>query len=160
FAPGVDQDITFVAVELRWDPEGRSQPARPPFPAELLLSENEPEDPTAFFRWGKFRLRKYESYLDLSLTVAPGQDPAEAAGRRREQVRKKVAKEWDTIHAYFQYRWQSYRSEHPGRPLPTKFILHVRQYHIPEPGGASGALPVPASFPIARWRPRIPASSA
>jgi len=160
----VDRDVTFVAVRLRWEDDPGDLPAgvkprRPPFPAELLLSENEPADPRGFFRCGKFRLRKYESYLDLTLTARPGKDPAETAARWREQVRKLVAREWEVIHAYFQYRWEAYQQTHPGRPLPKQFVLEVRRYHIPEPGGPPADWLVPDSYPLARWRPGVPASS-
>jgi hypothetical protein len=161
FAPNVGREITFVAVEMRWDdhdPWARPAPAgaEMPYAPELLLSENEPRDPTHFFRWGKFRLRKYESYLDVSLTV-DSKDPAEVASDWEEQIKKRLTynqdRRWDNIHAYFLSRFRDFRETHPNRPMPRQFILHVRRYDIPRPSEFSLSWYRPDSLPICRWKP-------
>jgi hypothetical protein len=136
FAPEISKQITFVAVELRWDePERNRTRRRPmaPFPPELLLSENEPKDKAQFFRLGKFRLRKYESYLDTVLRKWDDETLQEAVERWGDRIRKKVKDEDDNILAYLQMRWEEYSAEHPARPMPRQAILLVRRFEIPEP---------------------------
>ncbi len=145
FAPDAARDITFVAAELRWD-----DLARPPV---LLLSENEPPDPTSFFRVGRFRLRKYEGNLDVILRVHQDETLAAAGERWQERIRNKVRREWDSILPYLKLRWQDYRTEHPDCPPPAEVILHVRRYHIPGPEEFSTAWYKPDMRPLARWLP-------
>ncbi len=149
FAPGITRQITFVAVELRWDdPEDRHEGAghMAPYPPELLLSENEPPDKARFFRVGKFRLRKYESYLDTVLRqyeaevdeetgkVTPKETLREAVERWPKRIRDKVDDEEDNIVAYLHLRCKQYLESHPGRPHPRQVILLVRRFEIPKPG--------------------------
>jgi hypothetical protein len=143
FAPEVTNQITFVAVELRWDDPQTSKARRDrlaPYPPELLLSENEPKDKTRFFRWGKFRLRKYESYLDTVLRVYKAETPEEkdetleeAVERWEKRIKKKVADEEDNIQAYLKMRCRQFMSKHADRPWPKQVILIVRRFEIPPP---------------------------
>jgi hypothetical protein len=187
FAPTITRDITFVAVELRWDEEPHSAPAvarrlaplmaqgglgrlalaaaaRPPHlahPPELLLSENEPANPRQYFRWGKFRLRKYESDLDLVLRVWDDETLAEAADRWRDRIKERVRKYWDNMLAYLRMRCRDFLAEHPGRPMPTQVILKVRRYRIPTPKHFSVGWyrldpnDLERTQPIARWQPGV-----
>jgi hypothetical protein len=162
FAPQVGREVTFVAVELRWDrpaksgkkPGGREAPV--PYAPELLLSENEPADPARFFRVGRFRLRKYESNLDVILREDDDETEAETRERWRKRIRGKVEREWDTIPAYLKLRCRAYLAEHPDRPRPRQVILLVRQYTIPAPGEFSRDwYRAPRSMKMARWQPGV-----
>jgi hypothetical protein len=136
FAPEIARQITFVAVELRWDDPNQGKAHRErmaPFPPELVLSENEPRDKTRFFRWGKFRLRKYESYLDVVLRVYEDETLEQAVERWGRRIRKKVYNEEDNIQEYLKMRTRHYLSQHPGRPRPRQAILLVRRFEIPKP---------------------------
>jgi hypothetical protein len=136
FAPNVGSEADFVALELRWDDDppqrGGSQPIRPP---EILLSDNEPRDPHRFFRFGNFRLRRFESSFN---------------GER-------LRKYWKKIRAYMEWRFEAYQRQHPDAPRPKQFILLTRTYRIPAPPGPTPWTWEPAGGPeqrpLARWRP-------
>jgi hypothetical protein len=182
FAPGITRDITFVAVELRWDEDPRSAPAvaRPlaplmvhnllelanlavasrgralPYAPEPLPSKNEPANPKRFFKWGKFRLRKYESYLDLVLEVEKDREtPAEAADRCQGEIKTKVRDEWDKMLPYLRMRCREFLAEHPERPMPKQVILLVRRYEIPKPEEFSTEWYKPDVQTVARWQPGV-----
>ena len=158
FAPDIGKEITFVAVELRWDDDEAGADRGPvmPYEPELLLSDNEPADPNRFFRWGQFRLRKYESNLDVVLRVKKDEPLAEAVDRWRDRIREKVAKEWDTTLAYLKWRCREYMARHPRRPWPSQVILLVRRYHVPAPEERRGFVwDAPHTVPLARWRPGV-----
>ena len=57
-----------------------------PYQPELLLSDNEPVNPRRFFRLGRFRLRKYESGLDLVLRVKDNETLADAVEHEMDQL--------------------------------------------------------------------------
>jgi hypothetical protein len=152
FAPGVGDHNTFVAVELRWDDA---------FPAELLLSDNEPRDPNRFFRLGDFRLRKYESHLDVILTLrATEATEADAAERWHRLIKDKVDTDGKDILAYLQWRCRDFQQSHPDRPAPTEVVLHVRRFSIPSPEKWPWRWDM-ANYqmfdmqPMARWRPAL-----
>jgi hypothetical protein len=158
FAPNIGRYNTFVAVELRWEDDPRDEAAGPllmPYQSELLLSDNEPEDPNDYFRWGKFRLRKYESMLDPYLHFRGSHEPLSVAAERWQRyISAKVGKEWDTIWAYLRWRTRRFMARHPDRPMPRQVILLVRNYTIPEPGRYKPWGP-PHTIPVARWRPDV-----
>jgi hypothetical protein len=151
FAPNVIHDNSFVAVELRWDADTPGHPLMP-YQSELLLSDNEPADLNHFFRWGKFRLRKYEGQWDLTLKVRDGETSEEAARRWDEAIRGMVSKEWDKIWAYLKWRTQTFQARHPDRPPPLQVILHLRRFDVPPPGKFR-PWGEPVMMPIARWQP-------
>jgi hypothetical protein len=161
FAPAINREVTFLAVQLRWDDLDWGKPAHrgAPHAPELLLSENEPPDPSHFFRWGQFRLRKYEGSLDVILRVRKEDNEklAAAVERWRDIIHDQVKDEWDTITAYLRMRCRDYMDRHPGLPQPKQVILLVRQFAIPEPGQFSEAwYKEPQVVPMARWRPGPP----
>jgi hypothetical protein len=187
FAPGISKDVSFLAVEFRWDevpgspqtvarplaPLGannalqavallapaREQPAA--YPAELVPSENQPGNLRRFFRWGKFRLRKYESHLEVDLSPEPGETPAQTAHRLRDSINEKVGKYWDNMLAYLRIRLRDYMANHPDRPRPTQVILWARQYIIPSPESYDTKWYVPRfQLPIARWQPGTSSDSS
>jgi hypothetical protein len=143
FAPNVTDYLPFVEVELRWG-GGR--------PAVLLLSENEPADRDRFFRLGRFRLRRYESSVDVS--PLPGR-PFDPAGEDwRDQVAAAVANRWPHLLAYLRWRLEGFARDRPDLPRPGEVILCVHLFRIPGPPG-----PRPWDWedlgrhPVARWRP-------
>lgn len=156
FAPEISSENTFVGVELRWedpDEEEDNKPKAVPHPKEFLRSHNEPENLRKFFRLGKFRLRKYESNLDVVLRILDKETPKEAAERWAERIKKKVNKEWDTIPAYLKMRYEEFRKDHPELQPPKQVILVVRRYKIPKPDKFSETwYEPPHQVPIARCR--------
>jgi hypothetical protein len=149
FAPTVVSKVPFLAVELRWD----GDPPR----TELLLSENEPADPHRFFRVGKFRLRRYESNIDLSLFVPDGETAAHLADEWRDDIERHVRQHWPEIHAYLRWRTTAFLHAHPDLPPPRQAVLLARLYAIPRPDAA----PRPWTWqlnsvqPLARWQPGV-----
>ncbi|MCS6851158.1 MAG: hypothetical protein NZ700_08330 [Gemmataceae bacterium] len=147
FAPVVADHVPFPAVELRWTAEA---PPR----SVWVLSDNEPEDVRAFFRIGKFRLRRYESVLSLGLWRGEHQLD-EVADGWRQRIERLVRQEGAAIQAYCRWRGEEYRRRHAERPPPTEYVLWMRVYHTPPPDD----LPDPwlwrgpEVWPVARWRP-------
>lgn len=145
FAPEVVDHIPFPAVELRWD-DGRAP--------VILTSNNEPADKRSYFRWGNFRLRRYEGNVDLILSDRD--QPREILmDLWRGRIESKVRAESDSMHAYLRWRLAAYQRAHPEQPRPKEVILAVNTYRIPPPPG-----PDPWDWkhsdrpqPIARWRP-------
>jgi hypothetical protein len=143
FAPVVGAEATFVALELRWDDD----------PSSARASENEPEDLHAFFRVGKFRLRRYEGSIDLTLTTPEGQTAAAMADRWRERIEGKVDNDGPYLHAYMRWRLRAFLRQHPDLPPPRQVILFVRLYHVPPPGAEPWFWHGPEEQPVARWQP-------
>jgi hypothetical protein len=185
FSPNLLPHITFLGVELRWDDDLSSisvvarclaplmaadswealvaawvNPQRIPSPI-YLPSGNEPADPHCFLRIGKFRLRKYESYIDVVLARGP-EDRCDPLDAWRERIERKLRREGDTIYAYLRWRLRRFESDHPGLPPPKQVILRVRHYCIPAPEAYPQPwqwqeIQVTPAYPIARWRPGIDA---
>ncbi len=120
----------------------------------FLRSENEPTDIHRFFRVGKFRLRRFETTIDLSLT-SDGKSADEVADSWREAIEGKVREENKAIEAYLRWRLRRFQVQHPELPLPKQVILWARVYrvpppdHCPEPWSWLG----PEQTPVARWQP-------
>jgi hypothetical protein len=149
FAPSVGRHNTFVAVELRWD-DGS--------PLELLLSDNEPADPNHFFRLGDFRLRKYESHIDVILTLHDDELTEAAAGRWRRLIEDKMDTDAKDMLAYLQWRWRRFQQAHPDRPTPSQVIFYVRRFSIPPPEQVpwrwdTSNYQMFDMQPLARWQP-------
>jgi hypothetical protein len=178
FAPNAGHNSTFVAVELRWDPSPplALQVAKhlaplafqylsgsallyvpgdvpaPPAPV-VLLSENEAADINRYFRWGRFRLRRFEGNLDLALDIRPGETPAQARERWRDKIREHAAVDGDAMEAYVRWRWRHYQQLHPGQVAP-QLVLLVRRYAIVPPGEGPPFWTGPHVTPLARWQPQ------
>jgi hypothetical protein len=161
FAPDVADVIPFLAVELRWDDDrlpraaARTAGRAPPAPPVLLPSENEPADPGRFFRAGRFRLRRYETTLDLA--PAPGR-PFDPRGEDwAAAVERDVRAGAEPMLAYLRWRLAAFRRARPDLPPPTQVVLHVRLYRVPPPPG-----PTPwrweylGQHRVARWLPGAP----
>jgi hypothetical protein len=178
FAPGVSNDCTFLALELRWDeaPEVTDLArglnllaAGTPLEAtvlaglalkremlqapELWLSDNEPADIAGFFRIGNFRFRKFEN--NLALDLVPEENPEETAERWRDKIGSHLKTEGYLILPYMKWRLQEIQRKIPGRPQPRQVILVMRRYRILDPKDGGGPWEGPDSNPVARWQPAV-----
>jgi hypothetical protein len=182
FAPGISSEATFVAVEFRWDEPADSarglapdlaalaagnaleavalraaatrKPVMPHAP-ELMLSDNEPRDVNSYLRLGLFRLRKYESNLDVVLKKKENETEQQKKERWLRKIEDKMRRDWDCILAYLKWRKEAFKRAHPDLPPPRQVIMHVRRYDIPKPTGNEEpwGWDGPHSEPMARWQP-------
>jgi hypothetical protein len=178
FAPDVWANTPFVAVEFRWDEEpanacaaaglvaalAASEPlpgvtawaATAPRPPDYVLSDNEPRDIHCYFRVGRFRLRRFEGNIDVSLAVDPGKTDDDMLDKWRTSIRNRVSAEALAVRAYLEWRWQEYQAAHPDVETPKQVILHVRVYRIPLPNDRQPwDWEGPVDRPMARWRPHF-----
>ncbi|HZT80369.1 MAG TPA: hypothetical protein VFA26_09110 [Gemmataceae bacterium] len=159
FAPGVWEQVPFLAVEFRWDdepPAGEEAPDAGDGPPAwvYLRSDNEPKDPHAYFRVGKYRLRRYESNVgEIALRRGPDESPDDVALAWHDRIQKLVREEGEGLRAYLVWRWERYRERRPGRPRPKQFVLWLRTYHVPRPGTEPWDWRGPDQVPLMRWRP-------
>lgn len=142
FAPVVGRDFTFPAVELRW-----SDDREPPM---LLLSDNEPADRRAFFRLGRFRLRRCEMKFDMSLPEPEAVGLAHLDGWNRD-LDDKVRWEWRRYHAYLRWRLKRFARENDDGDPPDVAVLLLRRYRVPPAGEVPWDWRGPDTFPVARW---------
>jgi hypothetical protein len=183
FAPNVTSIIPFVAVEFSWDEEPGSRDDRseiqkierrltdlirtgdvqapPPSPwrqhaqaSVVLLSANEPSDVRRYAKFGRFRLRRYESNIDVSL-ASPDKEPDAVVDSWRENIEDRVRDRWRLIEAYLQWQLRRWSQKHPDLPQPKQVILWVRLYRVPPPEDAPSpwTWQGPEWHPIARWQP-------
>jgi len=145
FAPEVDTECAFVAVELTWDDAEQHRRV-------LLLSENEPEDLRSYARWGRFRQRRLEASLTTQLWLPEGKELDDVAVVWQQDITDRVRSKHDAMRAYLQSRLASYHGEHPDVPGPREVRLLVRTYRIPAPGDLLTTWPM-QQWPLARWRP-------
>jgi len=141
FAPNVSDQACFLACELKW--EGMEE-------SVWLLSENEPENTASYFRFGGNRLRSIEQNLAIGFTWTTGESERDAQERWGEQIKDKLAREYDILLAWVTLRVEAFLDNHINAPSPSEVIVHVRGYEIPTPGERSGA---PYSVALARWEP-------
>jgi hypothetical protein len=122
----------------------------------LLLSDNEPHDVTRYLRFGYFRLRRFESNIDVGFTIDTDKSAEEMQDRWRQNVFKKVKDQALAMRAYLEWRVNRYRDEHPEAAMPRQAILHIRVYVIPEPPRPHDwKVAGPEDHVIARWRPHF-----
>ncbi len=126
----------------------------PPNPV-LVRSENEPADPSHYFRVGNFRLRRYENNLVITLTPHAGETDQEVAARWSETIRSHVAEYADILHGYVRWRLRQDSVRWPGRGPPRQVIFGVRRYHISALEEAPPRWTGPHALPIARWQPAV-----
>src|SRR5262249_6618271 len=70
FAPEVADDIWFLGITVNQTESNQSSAPLPDQPkgySYSVFSENEPPDPNCFFRFGRFRLRRFEMALEVHL---------------------------------------------------------------------------------------------
>ncbi|MCI0463831.1 MAG: hypothetical protein L0Z62_43410 [Gemmataceae bacterium] len=133
-----------------------TNPQVAPVPAQVeLRSNNEPEDVNAYFRIGRFRLRRYEGNVSLILRPWSGETNTETTERWQRQIKKHVNKYGDVTHAYMRWRWEQYRLEHPDLPPPREILLVVRRYTIADRNEAPPYWRGPFVNLVARWQPHL-----
>jgi hypothetical protein len=127
---------------------------RQPDTAIVLLSANEPKDVRRYVKLGRFRLRRYESNIDVSLASAD-KNPNAVVDSWRENIEDRVRDHWRLMEAYMRWRLRDWSQEHPGLPEPKQVILWVRIYRVPPPEESPSpwSWQGPEWHPIARWQP-------
>jgi hypothetical protein len=126
-----------------------------PMEIDLVYSDNEPVDTNRFFRFGNFRIRRYENSI-IPYPVGP-KNETEQARRERWQgdIRTHVSTNADQIFAYMKWRLAAFRQRNPDRPMPHQVLLVARISQILPPGGEPGRLwDGPGTIPIVRWQPQ------
>jgi hypothetical protein len=175
FAP-TGRDIVFPAVEFLWhdDPQTSAVaqlaattpwesitlavadrlcgPSLPP--PVLLLSENEPADITRYFRFGLFRIRRFESQLDLVLLPEQDKPPEVYRKEWAKSIRGHVMQEGSTMRNYLFWKWREYSRQHADLPEPTQLVFVARGYRIRAPEMAPPYWDGPFVTPLMRFRPR------
>jgi hypothetical protein len=177
FSPNVTDIIPFVAVEFSWDEDpthkiehrlsdllSTGEVQAPPSTAwrlnprasVVLLSANEPVDVRRYAKFGRFRLRRYESNIDVSL-ASPDKEPDAVVDSWRENIEDRVRDRWRLIEAYLQWRLRRWSQKHPDLPEPKQVILWVRLYRVPPPDKAPSPWnwQGPEWHPVARWQPGV-----
>ncbi|MCS7045705.1 MAG: hypothetical protein NZO58_05055, partial [Gemmataceae bacterium] len=150
FAPNIGQECVFPAVVLA--EAGQTPVAEGPQPGtyavsgKVLLSDNEPPDAARYFRWGRYRLRRYESNVTAYLVPGEGERPEQLAQRWREQIRQYVSEHAEAILGYLRFRLARLNG-----PRPPRAILVMRRYHIRPPESGAAVLDGPWIVPLASW---------
>ena len=125
-----------------------------PIAIDLFLSDNEPPDARNFFRFGNFRLRKYESGLVPYLREIDNGEPAATFERWQREIRSHVDANTDYLLTYLKWRTATYERRHPEWGVPRQVILVERNYKMLPPGDESGrGWDGPTILPLARWQP-------
>ena len=161
FAPNVGIDCVFPALLLSDDeppdaPLGQNDsPAHFDVRGKIVLSENEPADPTSYVRWGHFRLRRFEGNLVTYLSPQENETPAETAERFRDRIKAYVSDYPELLLGYMRWRFQQSKE-----PSPRQVILLMRRYTIKSPDAGADFYSGPYTMPVARWRPGAPERSA
>jgi hypothetical protein len=135
-----------------------SPPAEPwrggPGPYLILFSENEPRDKQHYVKLGHFRLRRYESCIDISPGAADKERDS-VVDAWREEIEGRVRERWRLIQAYLHWQYARLLKDHPDLPEPRQIILWVRIFRVPSPGHAPSPWDWqgPEWHPVARWQP-------
>jgi hypothetical protein len=121
--------------------------------AAVLLSANEPKDVRHYLKLGRFRLRRYESNIDVSL-ASPDKNPDAVVDSWRENIEDRVRDHWRLMAAYMQWKLSRWSQKHSDLPEPKQVILWVRLYRVPLPEEAPSPWnwQGPEWHPVARWQ--------
>ena len=180
FAPTIGRECTFPALELRWDDPPKSAAAvgpiiagmaafhpgevlsiaeahqalrqMPPGP-ELVLSENEPVDLEHYWRFGYFRLRRYETNIVITLRPWEGEKLEEMHKRWSDAIRRHVDDYSEIIQGYLRWRLRHALKKWPERPPPRQVVLVLRRFHINDVDKAPPYWQGPFTVPLARLQP-------
>jgi hypothetical protein len=131
-------------------------PALPDTPPPVwLLSDNEPQNLRCFFRLGRFRLRRLESNLGVTMIVPPDRTLADVADGWRSDIQDKLRRYWRMHFSYMRRRLRDWQQQNPNLPTPRQVVLWVRLYSIPAPDDAPNPWnwQTHPSRRMARWRP-------
>jgi hypothetical protein len=159
FAPSIGKECVFPALLLSDDEppaapiQSTESPANYETRGRIVLSDNEPVDMQRYFRWGKFRLRKYENNLVLYLRPEENEEP-KAAEERRDRVKQYVTENTEMLTGYLRFRLNQ-RAE----PQPRQVILLMRCYTLSGPEAGTDFLKGPFTIPVARWLPSAATNS-
>jgi hypothetical protein len=123
-------------------------------PYLVVFSENEPRDKRHYVKLGHFRLRRYESCIDISPASAD-KEPDSVVDAWREEIEGRIRERWRLIQAYLRWQYGRLLKDHPGLPEPRQVILWVRIYRVPSPWQAPSPWnwQGPEWHPVARWQP-------
>jgi hypothetical protein len=120
----------------------------------VVFSDNEPVDIQKYIKFGHFRLRRYESSIDIAPASADKERDAVVDGWR-EEIESRVRDRWRLMQAYMKWQMQHLLKKNPGLPEPRQVILWARIYRVPAAEGSS--TPEiwlgPEWHPVARWQP-------
>jgi len=121
FAPSIGRECIFLTLELNRDDGGK--PIR-------LLSENEPSDLNDYLRLGKFRLRRIEN--NLTVTLRPWEEETEEDRKKRWAGKiNEFLDEYERIlAAYLKWRVAEWGKEHPDEAQPKTVTLIMRRFHV------------------------------
>lgn len=145
FAPNISDQSAFLAYEFRWDEREKSV---------WLLSDDEPQDSCAYWRFLGSRMRSLEQNLTVEFAFDANETESEAQQRWSRQIREKLEKDFDVLIAWSALRLQTFQKDYPDAAPPDEVIIHVRGFVIAAPGAnAKDARHEPYSLPLARWRP-------
>jgi hypothetical protein len=159
FAPGVAKNEVFPAILLVWTDQLGTLPAELgpgeiPVPGgKILLSDNEPPDVRSYFRFGNFRLRKFEANFSLFLTDRDEESALQRYRRWNERIEEYFEEYQEHIRGYLRWRHDHWLAAHPDAEPPKQLILLMRRYHLLPPGQGDEILKGPFTVPVARWLP-------
>src|SRR5262249_24189763 len=108
------------------------------------------------FRVGHFRLRRYESNLDVALYLEPGESTEQPRVLEdwEDKGRRKLRRDWDCLMPYLKWRLRGFQERHPDAPQPTQVIILARTYYIlAPPGPEPWHWDMEGPHTIARWLP-------
>jgi hypothetical protein len=149
FAPGVTDHIPFLELEFRWDDRAPIH----------WLSPNEPEDIQRFLRCGRFRLRRYEGTLDVTMSIDTDKTEAGMADAWRSIIENRLKGSSGEVAArlaaYVQWRYRAFQRVHPELLAPKQVIVNVRLYAIAAPGSGSPIWSKPDTRPMCRFRSEL-----
>ncbi len=128
------------------------KPREAPLPPVFLLSDNEPADVTNFVRLGRYRVRKLEENLTLSLRINDEDTNQPPNERWAAWIGDHVQANEIMLHGYLRWRLEEYGRLHGSLPPPTQVILWQRHYRINRPEDAPPYIQLVVQMPIARWR--------
>jgi hypothetical protein len=127
---------------------------RQPHMAVVVLSANEPKHIRHYIKLGRFRLRRFESNIDVSLASAD-KNPDAVVDSWRENIEDRVRDHGQLMAAYLQWQLRRWSEKHPDLPEPKQVVLWVRLYRVPsaEEAPSPWSWQGPEWHPVARWRP-------
>jgi hypothetical protein len=123
--------------------------------ALIHYSENEPTDKQHYFKIGHFRIRRYESNIDIAPNPSD-KEPAAVVDAWREEIEGRVRERWRLMHAYLRWQLEKFLAGHPGLPEPRQVILWARIYRVPPPEQSlwPWSWRGPDWHAVARWQPQ------
>src|SRR5262245_9998748 len=156
FAPTIGTECVFPALlltERDFDdlpiPPGGSL-ADAPGLGRVVTSDNEPADMKRYFRWGNYRLWRFENNLVVYLTPRENETPQETAERWRDRIKEHVSEYAALLLGYMRIRMRQIEPV-PGEP-PRQVILLMRRFSLKGPHAGAEFFDGPFTMPVARWR--------